>query len=432
MDRGDKMIALIKVSIILGIIIVLISKKFPLSWALLGGSFIMGISFGLPIKHIIEGFLKGIFDWNTIKLILILYFIAVFENILREREILKNMVLSLKSLIKDKRLRLISMPTIMGLLPSVGGALFSAPLLEEISDKNDLEPERKSYINYWFRHIWEPFLPIYPGIILVSILVDKPLSLLVREAFPYGLAVLVIGLFFAFYKVNFEKIKNNQEFSSNEEIENQPIKEIENENIEIKEEAPSNPLKTLLLSLLPIIILISLVIFFHFELLYVLIGLNIILFTLLKFNLESIKETLLNSVKIQNLIIIIAVMVFKKMLEITGAVSDIAYSLNYSFLPTYLIFLILPLLAGIFTGVTTASIGITFPILIKMLPYQNPMKFIILAFASAFLGIMVSPLHLCLILTREYFKSDWNKLYSYVIKSGVILGIFILLKFFLT
>ncbi|MEN3012426.1 MAG: DUF401 family protein, partial [Dictyoglomus thermophilum] len=72
------------------------------------------------------------------------------------------------------------------------------------------------------------------------------------------------------------------------------------------------------------------------------------------------------------------------------------------------------------------------PILLKMLPYQNPSKYLVLAFASAFLGIMVSPLHLCLILTKEYFKPDWKKLYNYVVKSGILLAIFILLKFFLT
>ncbi len=416
MDRGDKMIALLKVSIILGIIVVLINKKFPLAWALIGGSLIMGISFGLPLYHIFRGFKEGILDWNTIKLLLILYLIALFENILREKNILKNMVLSFKTLIKDERIRLISMPTIMGFLPSVGGALFSAPLLEEISEKTNIESERKSYINYWFRHIWEPFLPIYPGILLVSVLTDKSINLLVKEALPYGLAVFAIGLFFAFYKVN-----------------PTPTETIQEENQEVTPDTPfQNPLRIFLLSILPIIILLTLVILFHFDLLYVLIGLVLLLFFIMKVNLEEIKNLLINSLKIQNLILIAAVMIFKRMLEITGAVSDIAYSLNYSFLPTFIIFFALPLLAGIFTGVTSASIGITFPILMRMLPYQDPVKYIILAFVSAFLGVMVSPLHLCLILTKEYFQSDWNKLYSQVIKSGIVFGIFLLIKFFLT
>jgi integral membrane protein (TIGR00529 family) len=412
------MIALLKVTIIFGIIVVLISKNFPLHWALLGGSIIMGISFGLPINIILKSFLEAAIDWSTINLLLILYLIAVFESILKEKEVLKTMVNSLKSLIKDEKIRLISMPIIMGLLPSVGGALFSAPLLEESTDNGNLEPERKSYINYWFRHVWEPFLPIYPGIILVSALTQTPINILVKEALPYGLFVLAIGLLFAFYKMP------SEETASLEQIQTQNLEE-ENQEIIVSQ----NPVKDFIISFLPILILIFSVIFLHFDLLYVLLGIVLLLFIIFRFNVHQILNTLKTSIKPQNLILILGVMIFKKMLEVTGAVSDIAYSLNFSFIPTPIIFFLIPFIVGIFTGVTSASIGISFPILIKMLPYVNPLKYILLAFLSGFLGIMVSPMHLCLVLTREYFNADWNKIYKYIIKSGILLTIFIFLRF---
>jgi integral membrane protein (TIGR00529 family) len=412
------MIALLKVTIIFGIIVVLISKNFPLHWALLGGSIIMGISFGLPINIILKSFLEAAIDWSTINLLLILYLIAVFESTLKEKEVLKTMVNSLKSLIKDEKIRLISMPIIMGLLPSVGGALFSAPLLEESTDNGNLEPERKSYINYWFRHVWEPFLPIYPGIILVSALTQTPINILVKEALPYGLFVLAIGLLFAFYKMP------SEETASLEQIQTQNLEE-ENQEIIVSQ----NPVKDFIISFLPILILIFSVIFLHFDLLYVLLGIVLLLFIIFRFNVHQILNTLKTSIKPQNLILILGVMIFKKMLEVTGAVSDIAYSLNFSFIPTPIIFFLIPFIVGIFTGVTSASIGISFPILIKMLPYVNPLKYILLAFLSGFLGIMVSPMHLCLVLTREYFNADWNKIYKYIIKSGILLTIFIFLRF---
>jgi hypothetical protein len=34
-----------------------------------------------------------------------------------------------------------------------------------------------------------------------------------------------------------------------------------------------------------------------------------------------------------------------------------------------------------------------------------------LAFGSGFAGVMLSPLHLCLVLTREYFNADITKVY---------------------
>uniref|UniRef100_A0A7C3RXJ8 DUF401 family protein n=1 Tax=Dictyoglomus thermophilum TaxID=14 RepID=A0A7C3RXJ8_DICTH len=412
------MIALLKVTIIFGIIVVLISKKFPLHWALLGGSIIMGISFGLSINTILKSFFEAVKDWNTISLLLILYLIAVFESILKEKEVLKKMVNSLKTLIKDDKIRLISMPIIMGLLPSVGGALFSAPFIEESTDNDNLEPERKSYINYWLRHIWEPFLPIYPGIILVSALTQTPINILVKEALPYGLFVLAIGLLFSFYKMP------SKEIDSLEQAQDQNL---ENQGISISQ----NPIKDFIISFLPILILIFAVIFLHFDLLYVLLGIVILLFVIFRFDTHQIFNTLKTSIKPQNLILILGVMIFKKMLEVTGAVSDIAYLLNFSFIPTPLIFFLIPFIVGILTGVTSASIGISFPILVGMLPYVNPLKYILLAFLSGYLGVMVSPMHLCLVLTREYFNADWNKVYKYIMKSGISFGIFIFIRFLL-
>jgi len=34
-----------------------------------------------------------------------------------------------------------------------------------------------------------------------------------------------------------------------------------------------------------------------------------------------------------------------------------------------------------------------------------------LAFGSGFAGVMLSPVHLCLVLTREYFEADLAKVY---------------------
>jgi len=293
------MIALLKVTIIFGIIVVLISKKFPLHWALLGGSIIMGISFGLSINTILKSFFEAVKDWNTISLLLILYLIAVFESILKEKEVLKKMVNSLKTLIKDDKIRLISMPIIMGLLPSVGGALFSAPFIEESTDNDNLEPERKSYINYWLRHIWEPFLPIYPGIILVSALTQTPINILVKEALPYGLFVLAIGLLFSFYKMP------SKEIDSLEQAQDQNL---ENQGISISQ----NPIKDFIISFLPILILIFAVIFLHFDLLYVLLGIVILLFVIFRFDTHQIFNTLKTSIKPQNLILILGVMILQK------------------------------------------------------------------------------------------------------------------------
>jgi hypothetical protein len=42
-----------------------------------------------------------------------------------------------------------------------------------------------------------------------------------------------------------------------------------------------------------------------------------------------------------------------------------------------------------------------------------------MAFAAGFIGVLISPVHLCLVLTREYFKADMWGVYKKIIPSGV-------------
>jgi len=397
------MIAFLKVTIIFVLIVSAILNKLPLVWALLGGSFILGVSFGLSFIDIIKTTVSSTIAENTIKLVLILYFIAILENILRNKELLKNMVQSLKNLIKDPRLTLISMPMIMGLLPSVGGALFSAPLLEEASSGNEISPEKKGFLNFWFRHVWEPFFPLYPGIILASTLSDIKLPIFIQETLPYGLSVFAIGLLIGFY--------------------NLPLKKEELNDINWKEE-----LLVFLQTFWPFILLISVVLIFHIDLLFALFGLLVLLFILYKYDLNDIKRTLKESLKIENLLLIVAVMIFKGLLEKTNAVNDISQFLSSLNIPLIIIFFILPFIVGLLTGVTQASIGITFPIILSIIPYGENIKWVIFSFISGYTGVMMSPTHLCLVLTREYYQAEWNKLYKEVIKAGILLIIFTFIK----
>ena len=39
---------------------------------------------------------------------------------------------------------------------------------------------------------------------------------------------------------------------------------------------------------------------------------------------------------------------------------------------------------------------------------------------GGFVGSMISPLHLCLALTRDYFKADWGPVYRLILPSGLL------------
>ena len=61
---------------------------------------------------------------------------------------------------------------------------------------------------------------------------------------------------------------------------------------------------------------------------------------------------------------------------------------------------------------TLAFIAVSFPLLIPLMggPDIN-MELVMLGFASGFVGCLLSPVHLCLVITREYFDASWGGIY---------------------
>ena len=76
------------------------------------------------------------------------------------------MIRALQRLFASEKFTLAIMPAFLGLLPSLGGARFSAPIVEAASRNTDLTKEHKAAINFWFRHIFEFSSPIIPGMIM--------------------------------------------------------------------------------------------------------------------------------------------------------------------------------------------------------------------------------------------------------------------------
>ena len=99
-------------------------------------------------------------------------------------------------------------------------------------------------------------------------------------------------------------------------------------------------------------------------------------------------------------------MVFKGMLDASGAIEALPVFFRESGLPTVVVLFTLPFLVGLLTGLTVAFVGATFPIITAMMGGHPDPATVTFAFASGFAGVMLSPTHLCLLLTVQYFKAD--------------------------
>ena len=68
------------------------------------------------------------------------------------------------------------------------------------------------------------------------------------------------------------------------------------------------------------------------------------------------------------------------------------------------------------TGVNQAFVAIAFPLLVPIIGQGNPdMWLLAFAYVSGFVGILLSPAHLCLALTADYFKAPLRDVYKILI-----------------
>jgi len=84
-------------------------------------------------------------------------------------------------------------PALLGLIPMPAGAMFSAPMVKEVGGRVGLTPEEETFVNYWFRHIWEFVWPLFPGIILFAGLLKVEIQKVILVQFPLTIVTVIVG-----------------------------------------------------------------------------------------------------------------------------------------------------------------------------------------------------------------------------------------------
>ena len=118
------------------------------------------------------------------------------------------------------------------------------------------------------------------------------------------------------------------------------------------------------------------------------------------------------------LYMVTSILLFKGILEDSGAVGQISQDMLRRHIALMPISMILPFVVGVVSGITIAFVGATFPILISLIQGMGQthlmMPYMMLALASGFIGVLLSPLHLCLLLSNEYFETSLVPVYRHM------------------
>jgi len=359
--------------------------------------------------------LNSISHMQTIGLILIVWLIMVMSRIMEESGHMDRLVKSFTRLSKDDRVVGSVMSALIGLLPMPGGALFSAPMVGASLLKSSATGEQKTALNYWFRHIWEYWWPLYPGVILAVALLEVETWHYMAMLIPMTIVSIIAGTFFILRPIG-KRGGDNQGSVSWAGI------------------------KQFIWEMMPILIVIFVIIAstglvnilglpgFHIKIpsiLYILPGLvcSIIWVCLVNHTpFSQFLSALLRRNILPMLFLIIVIMVFKGIMTDSQAVVHIRDELMTYRIPAILIILIMPFLSGLITGISIGFVGTSFPLIIPL--FQSPqiidyLSLAALAYVFGYMGMMLSPVHLCLLVTKDHFKAGLLNIYPYIIKPAL-------------
>lgn len=380
-----------KIVLVIGFLLFLIKKKWDLGLVLFIGTLCIGIGFGLNPGVFFKGVGEALVSQETLSLMGIIVLVLYLGLFLERRGSFKTMVDSLKGLIPEPRLILAVSPAFVGLLPMLGGALLSAPIVEEAGKRWNLSPPIKTFLNYWFRHIWEYSWPLYLNLILASSILQIPIKRISAVQFPFTLLAAGLGFFLLFKHVGpLPREGNDRDVFRNSMI--------------------------LLMSIWPILGVILLIFVLKLSMILSLAVVALLINIVSRMTVKDRWQLVWRSFSPRTLFLLAAVMVFKRILEDSGALQSVTRIFPPEGVPGYFLLFAAPFFLGLLTGVNHAFVGISFPLLLPVFGTPQPdMVLVLFAYVSGFVGILLSPAHLCLSLTVDYFRANLKDVYQILI-----------------
>ena len=377
------------------LIVVLLRFKVLIGPAILSGGLLIWLFESRSFEKLWIAFTETLTMQRTWDLLLCLYFVMCLEVELRKSGSLHGMVVTLRNIFSSNKVTLAFMPAFLGLLPSLGGARFSAPIVQEASEGIAVDDEQKSAINLWFRHIFEFSNPLMPGVILACGIANVSTGDLIDQVGWVTILCFVLGWIFLIIPLKITDLEKATNTQHDRTID----------------------WKSLVLAFGPIVTSFLLIVAFNVQAALAM-GLVVVAFIPLYFWFKrpiSVKSVFTESLDKKLFFNVVCILYFIQLLTVIGTLDEIVSVFNNSSLPQAVIIACLSFIFGVMTGMGQGYIAIVMPIVALMAPGNIVLVGIAMVYGMA--GQMVTPTHLCILVTVEYFKC---RLWKTIGKCGVL------------
>ncbi len=391
--------------------IFLISRGFNMGLSLLIGGILSGLFASLDFITLITVLFNGVISYMSIQLMLIVGLISGLGYIMKKTGDLEMMIQALNSLFANIRFLLMFIPALVGTLNIPGGAILSAPMVEESGSRIDLSAGKKNALNLFYRHIGFFVYPLYPSMILLSELMNINITEIIKYTAWVSLLGIISSYFVLFKNTENKKIPDEERSNTGESI------------------------KNFFNGFFSILVILVLALVFNIPFHYAVLAgtITALIKKLNKYDkkingfINRVRDFLIEGVDYQLVFTIAGLMAFKEIIEYTGIINDVAEHIINAGVSLPVLVTLLGLLAGYISGVHVAATGMLVPLFLPMFSGGNIAVLGALLFTTINIGYIISPLHLCLVLGNEYFDDSMASLYK---KLAVPLIIMVLVSVF--
>ena len=364
--------------------------------------------------------LERLLDWNDIRVFIYIFLSLTVAGIMREAGLLDRLVDSTGK--AGCRFSMMSVPAIIGLIPMPGGALVSAiALRRRFFEEAGLGREEATFINYWFRHLWVPSWPLFQSVVITAAVFSiDPLSI-VSHTWPGTIAAILGGVLVAWPLLRGVSCPGGRGSGFARELASSvwPLAVLAGLFL-----AARTSLKGVIAGVIPGYdrepMLVSLVLVVALLLLAYRPGRGGWRRILALSTRPTIHAVLLESLYFKNLIIV------------TGTASSIERVAASGLVPVWLLVLLVPFILGLAAGGENFFASTAMPLLVPYIMGKEGLDWglLALAYLGGYLGVMASPVHLCLVLTAEYYGSSLGRSLRYVLAAvavSLVAGVILLM-----
>ncbi len=390
------LIILISILLFIGI---LIKIKVNIGVSIFLSAVFAALAEKIAYSEIPRVFLQSAISSDSVRMVLIVISVTYFAELLKKTGTLSEIAENFKKIFPP-RLSIPFFSLIIGILPMPGGALVSAPLVEEGSKNTQLNNIEKTAINFWFRHVWEPVSPLYPELALTASILGVSIVKIISIQWPIAIGMFLSGVLFLAKRIdNGETVKRKSKLAD---------------------------YLAAIGTIAPIILIISIILIFKNLPTYYAVFIGIVFLIIKK---RANFKKIIESFNLRNLLnfsfLMISIFFLREVSTKSGMVDGVYQFFSLHNFPVPVILFTLPFLIGLITGISSAAIGISYSLMLPLIKANGVIvgSHLFVAYAGLWFSLLITPTHLCLSLSSEYFKSKLTDIYRVMAKGLALLAI---------